>query len=566
MTARLNARLAALLLVAASATTTGAQIAAPPAPKSIDLTQPRTPNTARGVVFHDANRNAMQDQDERGLPGVLVSNGADIVRTDSRGRYEIPINEAGGPANSVVFVCKPRGFRHPTDEHSVPRFAYVHKPDGSPRDLEYPGVRPTGPLPSQINFALFEHEEPDRFQIAVIGDPQPRNVQEIDWMAEKVISEMIDLDVEGVIALGDIMFDDLSLYPAYNQAMSAVGAPVYNVHGNHDLNFDAPNDELSDETWERVYGATNYAFQIADTHFVVLDNVVYEGGQNDRRYHGRFIEPAMAFLANYLELAPKDDLVVVCFHIPLWDVRNRAEFLELLGSRPRTLSLSAHWHVQRHVFYGQEDGWPADHADPFGFGAHHHLCHATACGSWWRGMPGPDGIPHATMRDGTPPGHSVITFEDGGYTIDYKAADHGERQMAIHAPDQLTWTAIAQGEGEIVVNIWAGTPKDTVEMRLMRTAPFGRQGVFGWRPLEYTPRFDPDYEAAFEREESLRALHGEDERPNWRAMRPPREAYHIWTGALPAGVDAGAYRLEIRWTDLFGRTHVEQRPFRVDTD
>ena len=44
----------------------------------------------KGVVFHDSNKNGIRDQGEKGLRGMLVSNGDTIVVTDKKGRYLLP--------------------------------------------------------------------------------------------------------------------------------------------------------------------------------------------------------------------------------------------------------------------------------------------------------------------------------------------------------------------------------------------------------------------------------------------------------------------------------------------
>lgn len=46
-------------------------------------------NVATGVVFVDANNNRSLDVCETGLAGVSVSNGKDVVETDSSGRYKL---------------------------------------------------------------------------------------------------------------------------------------------------------------------------------------------------------------------------------------------------------------------------------------------------------------------------------------------------------------------------------------------------------------------------------------------------------------------------------------------
>ena len=73
--------------------------------------------TARGVVFHDQNRNGKRDKDEPALANVPVSNGYDVVLTDDQGRYALTINNQ----DAVVFVIKPRGYRPPSDHHKSPQ-------------------------------------------------------------------------------------------------------------------------------------------------------------------------------------------------------------------------------------------------------------------------------------------------------------------------------------------------------------------------------------------------------------------------------------------------------------
>ncbi|MEM6539138.1 MAG: hypothetical protein AAF668_15590, partial [Pseudomonadota bacterium] len=46
----------------------------------------RSAPTVAGVVFEDLNRNGTKDGRDRGIEGVKVSNGRDVVLTDSDGR------------------------------------------------------------------------------------------------------------------------------------------------------------------------------------------------------------------------------------------------------------------------------------------------------------------------------------------------------------------------------------------------------------------------------------------------------------------------------------------------
>jgi len=187
--------------------------------------------TASGVVYLDANQNHVRDADEKPLPDVRVSNGRDVVATDADGRYSLPVDN-----DTIVFVIKPRGYRTVQDENHISRFYYIHKPEGSPK-LDFPGVEPTGPLPSSIDFPLYAVEEPDAFDVIFFGDPQPRDQKEIDYIAHDVVEDLVGVKAAFGVTLGDILFDDLSLFDSFNRTLGKIGVPWYNVIGNHDINF-----------------------------------------------------------------------------------------------------------------------------------------------------------------------------------------------------------------------------------------------------------------------------------------------------------------------------------------
>ena len=143
---------------------------------------------AQGVVFHDQNQNRQFDAGEKLLHGIRVSNGKEITKTDQQGRYKLPVSE-----DAIIFVIKPRNWQTPINEQMLPRFYYIHKPNGSVKS-KYPGVAPTGPLPASIDFPLYPKQEPDDFKAIMFGDPQPRNLQEVDWISHDVVDQLLGSD------------------------------------------------------------------------------------------------------------------------------------------------------------------------------------------------------------------------------------------------------------------------------------------------------------------------------------------------------------------------------------
>jgi hypothetical protein len=96
-----------------------------------------SPN-ASGVVYEDTNKNQQFDAGEKTIPGVLVSNQREVVKTAENGRYSLPVEDG-----SVIFVIKPGGYAAPLDGSNLPQFYYIHQPEGSP-PLKYAGVPPGG--------------------------------------------------------------------------------------------------------------------------------------------------------------------------------------------------------------------------------------------------------------------------------------------------------------------------------------------------------------------------------------------------------------------------------------
>src|SRR5699024_9982421 len=114
--------------------------------------------TVSGTVFLDENGNNRMDAPEEGIPNVAVSNGREVVLSDGKGNYELPIEE-----EMIVFIRKPAGYKLPLNENNLPQyFYYIHQPDGSPA-LKYPGLAPTGALAQKGNSGLVPSEKKESF-------------------------------------------------------------------------------------------------------------------------------------------------------------------------------------------------------------------------------------------------------------------------------------------------------------------------------------------------------------------------------------------------------------------
>ena len=491
---------------------------------------------AQGVVFHDRNGSGRRDDGDPGIAGVCVSNGVEVVKTDRDGKWSLPVTE-----DTILFVIKPSGWSVPVDANQLPQFYYIHKPKGSP-SYRYAGVAPTGELPPSIDFPLRPQKEDAKFRMVLFGDPQPRNQTEIDYIAhdivEQVARDAAAVDAKFGLSLGDEMFDVLSLYDSLNRTVGTVGLPWYNTVGNHDMNYDAVDDSQSTETFQRIFGPNYYAFNYGRVHFIVLDDVFWQG-KAVGGYHGEITQRQLDFVKNDLATVPADWLVVVAMHIPIVEVTNKEALFRLLEGRSATLSFSAHTHVQNHYFLTEKDGWRG--AKP-----HHHLNHATVCGSWWQGAPDERGIPHATMSDGAPNGYSIVEFDGAKYRVMFRAASRPEwEQMAIWLPENVPSADLAKTE--VIVNVFAGSERSVVEMRI---------GSGPWERMEQFEGQDPFFLKMKESESSAKP-------PNGLKLPGASDTNHLWRKKLPAGLARGTHAVEVRTVDMFGQTYTDRRIVRV---
>jgi C terminal of Calcineurin-like phosphoesterase/N terminal of Calcineurin-like phosphoesterase/Calcineurin-like phosphoesterase len=389
------------------------------------------PDTVTGTVFHDRNMDGIQQtQREPGIEGVAVSNGREVVETDSAGAYALPAMD-----DMSVFVTKPANYAVPLDEDGIPQMSYQHKPAGSP-ELRYGGLKPTGPLPKAINFPMVPTAVSEQFDCAIMGDTQPYSNNEVGYVRDTIATDLVgrDLsDTECMLILGDVVGDDLSLLPRFKDMMGVIDLPQYYIYGNHDMDWDAENDADAGDTWRREYGPTYYSFDIGQVHFVALDNLVYPcteedtppncGNPNSPAYAGRVVDQQMQWLANDLARVPEDKLIVLNHHVPLVSFIDNAQLphqtsnvndiYELLEGRP-ALDLSGHTHTLEQLVEGESyAGWKdAVGVDEVPF---QHIVAGAPSGAWWSGELDINGLPQSISRLGEPRGYHMFEFDGADY-------------------------------------------------------------------------------------------------------------------------------------------------------
>lgn len=498
-----------------------------------------------GVVYEDRDGDGLRDAAESVVPDVGVSNGRDIVRSDAEGRYRLVAHSGTGH----IFVIKPAGYAVASREDGMPDHWRNHTQS------------------TVCDFALKREKHPPLrnggLRVLVFGDPQPKSMTDVDHYGRGIVDAVIKeasakmhsfrMTWAGQAAdlgltLGDVVDDDLSLYPAIQRETARLQVPWLHAPGNHDINLEAADDAHSLDGFHAAFGPDSYAWEEPEASFVMLDNVIWQPNASPK-YIGGLREDQFDFLENYLRDARKDRLLVLSMHIPLFESAgrdtfrdaDRARLFSMLEAFPHVLVLSAHSHTQQHVFHDSATGWHG--AQPL----HEYNVGAT-CGAFWSGVKDVEGVPVSTMADGTPKGWArLLVQQDGRYALSYHPANDPNRAMHLHAPKVLRRGAYpAWG---VYANIYMGDDDSTVEYRVDR----GK-----WQPMRKVPQSDPALLAENRRDDESDALRGYDRSPE------ATPSAHLWRGALPTDLAVGNHQVEVRAVLRGGAVHSATTAYRLD--
>ncbi len=514
-----------------------------------------------GTVYDDLNQDRQLGPRESGVARVSVSNGCEVVPTDSDGHYEI-----GLVPGQILFVSQPTGYVVPVDENNLPQFFYRHYPDGTPTVIAgtsvewlWPVIEPTGPLPERIDFPLHRlSSQETRFTAHAFADPQARSDLGEDMLREDLVNTLLGnpYQAEFSITVGDVVFDNLGLYDRHKEMMGLIGIPQWNLPGNHDMNYESPNAHYANETFKKHFGPTYFSFNYGNAHVVALNNVEYAGAgrrlSGNNTYRGFISDDQMFWLERDLANVPTDKLIVVATHISLIaeasdgdpshdvtgpDTDNFDELLALLRPFNNVYGLAGHdtsniWKVE----IGHEHGWTGQ---PW---IAHTLAEVRGSG-WTRGPKDLRGVADAMMEDGNPNGFYLLKFDDVTLVPEFIPFPFGReaaQRLRIVLDPELAGTpdtsinrGIVQANTKVVVNLFDGGERDLVRLSLDGGGPM---------PMRYVVRTDPFMERAYRRLADT---------PD--AFPTPDPSAHIWEFDLPENLEPGIHTVVVETEDEFGQ-------------
>lgn len=440
----------------------------------------------------------------RGMGGVSVTDGFDVVSSASDGGFELVSRTGGG----FVSVSIPSGYHIPRNERGVAEFFRPIRA-GTEMEAEFAltplrgsdGHHATLMLPDIQTELPFEME---RFHAESVPDLM------------QTVAGLGDIPVSG-ISCGDIMFDDLSLYPEYERGIVQTGIPFFQCVGNHDLDFDGDTDEATTATFSRRYGPRYYSFNRGEVHYVVLDDVLWHGAG----YIGYLGYEQLHWLEADLARVEPGSTVVVATHIPVRGSRFLRDGEESPGPSVSINNRDVLYRLlepfQAHVVAGHTH--ENDHI--WAHGIHEHVS-GTVCGAWWSGD---------ICGDGTPNGYSV--YEARGSEVRWRYKSTGappDHQMRLYPRD-----SDPLAPGEIVANVW-----DADEGWIVTWYEGGdRRG-----PMARRTGLDP----------RSRLEHTGADLPEHRSWVEPYPTRHLYYA--PVAADHGPIHVEA--IDRFGRRYSEE--------
>lgn len=368
--------------------------------------------TVKGIVINSQTREP--------LSGVMVSDGRLCTLTGDDGIYYLPTDLT---TQRCVFVCVPPEFEVPMNSSNCFN-AWKSLVTGTVKDVY------------TVNFSLTPRKEPvGKYQIIFCGDPQIRTTDQSIPSYEYVVQGLAEFSAgaavpQYMINLGDLVFNEVSIYNTYKRYLSTAAIPSFNLPGNHDHDPEKLTEYDAISEYIKALGPNNYSVNIGDIHYIFLDSVAW-GDSDTEDYESGFNEEALEFLENDLKYVSKDTPLFICTHIPMSKTSynfgqgryNFDRFNDLIAGY-NVHAWYGHYHINYFYSYTAED-IAAGRTKAASFESHIVVRCAGALS-----------VDKELSSDGVPRGFVVTDIDGKNVTWHYKTVgEYENEQLRVYTPD-----------------------------------------------------------------------------------------------------------------------------------
>lgn len=382
--------------------------------------------TAQNTQFKFSGK--VIDKSGKGIAGVVVNDGVHFTKTDRQGIWSLASDTT---MSKFVSISTPASHVLPQQEGVAEGF--------------YVPVKALVKAGCKYDFVLEKRTgRNDKFYFIAVSDPQVRNAREMKrWCQEAVpdLKETIDSLKQSreVVAttLGDLVFDNMTLWSEYKQSVKNTGATFFQCIGNHDIdlryqdlhNMAAGTPTYGEMVYNSFFGPTDYSYNIGKAHIITLKNLNYVGG---KQYIECLTGQQIAWLKKDLSYVPKGSLVILNMHAAAWNrvagggnIRNAAELKEVLKD------------YNVHVFCGHTHFCQNNEVTPTLY--EHNI--GAACGAWWAGW---------VNQCGAPNGYMVVDVDGDSLKWHYKGTRRGfSYQFRLYGKGEFK-----SQSSFVVANVW----------------------------------------------------------------------------------------------------------------
>ena len=374
------------------------------------------------------------------IEGVAVSDGYSVVTTNKEGRYSMKASSDAW----YIYVTVPAAYALDVDERNVPCFYQKY----SPKQFKYDFVLTPLAGGAEQKFALFAVTDIHLGKLCndrdYTGTFENKVVPHINGERDKLAAQGIP---SYGINLGDYItsmggtVDDTAFRGDVLVGYKASKVPFLTVMGNHDHNhFITSKPLVTDERnstanikaqreHEDMFGPANFSFDRGDVHIVGMRNTLFPNPKSYWDLIYGYTPEQVEWLRQDLALVPKDKLILLCIHVPMFNYDNGRDGYEnvgevraLLNEYDKVYILSGHTHYQRNIrhttFNGAYKGSKI---------IEHNI--APVSGSAWNNV---------IAGDGTPAGYKIYHFDGANITSDFYVS-YNEGENGINHQMRLYW-------------------------------------------------------------------------------------------------------------------------------